>query len=110
MKYVLILALSITINIFASEKGTDTSEVSSVDTDQLYKSIESFKINKDEIRKSLENLKASGKITNADYLKSLEELNKMDDKKIEDLSKKAVDMIKNQGAKAGELPKSEPKK
>ncbi len=110
MKFVLMLALSISMNVFAADTEVDASEVSKADTDQLYKSLESFKINKDEIRKSLENLKASGKITNAEYLKSLEELNKMDDKKINDLSKKAVDMIKNQGAAAAELPKSEPKK
>jgi len=34
----------------------------------------------------------------------------MDDKKIDDLSKKAVDMIKKQGTGAAELPKTEEKK
>jgi len=110
MKFVLLLAMTFSLNLFANDSEVDSFEISKADNDQLYKSLESFKINKDEIRKSLENLKASGKITNAEYLKSLDELNKMDDKKLEDISKKAVDIIKNQGPNAVDLPKADVKK
>lgn len=105
-KLMLFGLLFVSFNAFTTEVDVDEKS----GNEDLYKALDSFKINKDEIRKSLENLKAAGKISNAEYLKSLEELNKMDDKKIDDLSKKAVDIIKKQGTGAAELPKTEEKK
>lgn len=60
-------------------------------------------VSKEDIRKQLETMKKSGQISNADYLKTLSELDKMDDKKIKDIQQKAIDTIQKDPSAADKL-------
>ena len=59
-----------------------------------------FTVSKDEIAKSLDILKASGKINNADYEKAKKQLDGMTDNQINKIKETAIEMIKSDPDKA----------
>lgn len=94
MKKVFIFICAISVfNVFAESKSAkqDEDEMTSMEMLKMDKEI---KVDKEEIRKSLQILKAKGQLSESDYLKALNDLNGMDDKKMEDINKKAQEMIK----------------
>lgn len=80
-------------NLSASEDDVDTLTQ------------DTMKIPKDEIVKSLDNLKKEGKISDADYQKAKTELLAMSDEQLNGIKKKAEGMIRNDPDKAVDLVK-----
>jgi competence protein ComGC len=99
MKLFILLFLLFSTALFAEEDAAKTM------ANSVNASVNDFKINKDDIRASLENLRKTGKISQADYLNALKELQDMDNNKVEDIKKKALDTINKNPEKALEMTK-----
>lgn len=95
--FVLVLIV-LSINVFADSEMESISAMAAETP-----SLGDIKMNKGDIKKSLEMMKSSGKINNADYLKALKELEAMDDKKMDDLQKQATEMVLKDPAAAQKM-------
>lgn len=65
-----------------------------------------FKVSKTDILKSLETLKNSGQIGQADYDKAVKELGSMSNAQVEGMAQTAIGMVRNDPDKATSLLKS----
>lgn len=65
-----------------------------------------IKVSKNDIKISLDKLKAEGQISEADYKKALEQLGGMNDTQISLMKETAIGMVKNDPDKAAEVVKS----
>lgn len=88
MLLALLLLNLINLNLFASEDDKDLISSKGVDP------ISAMKISKSEILQTLKLMKDSGKISAEDYNKSIAEIEKMDDKKLNNLTEQAKDIAK----------------
>lgn len=90
----LLLALAIFVSIASPlSAGEDFSK------DPL----EGLKVSKTEILKSLDTLKAQGKISEADHKKATSEVNKMSDAQVSTINENAIGMVRNHPDKALEF-------
>ena len=62
--------------------------------EELKDSLDGIKISKDEVSKSLDTMRREGKISEADYAKTKQELGSMDQAQIDAINKKAIDLIR----------------
>lgn len=72
-------------------------------SEEMADPLANFSVSKDEISKSLDGLKASGKISDADYQKAKVELLGMSDAKVNAIKETAIGMVRNNPDKAVEL-------
>lgn len=79
------------------------SPLSASESEEMADPLANFTVSKDEIAKSLDNLKASGKISDADYQKAKKELGGMSDTQISAIKETAIGMVRNDPDKAVEL-------
>ena len=93
--------LIILLVVFANFSNAQTDN-------SLANELSNFKLNKDDIKTSLEKLKKEGKISNQDYLKALKELSTLDDSKIKDMQKKATDMVINHPEETNKMLENSP--
>lgn len=87
--FIMALLLSFTSSTEASEELTDP--------------LAGFQISKDEIKGSLNKLKAEGKISESDYKKALDQLGDMSDGQINAMKDTAIGMVRNDPDKAVEI-------
>lgn len=87
------------LSFFMFQSPLSASELESEDKDPLA----GFTVSKDEIAKSLDNLKAGGKISDADYQNAKKDLGGMSDTQISAIKETAIGMVRNNPDKAVEL-------
>jgi len=87
------------LSFFMFQSPLSASELESENVDPLA----NFTVSKDEISKSLDSLKSSGKISDADYQKAKKELGGMSDSQISAIKETAIGMVRNDPDKAVEL-------
>ncbi len=95
MNYLLFLSIVFYASVGVAQESTDEQALVNV--------VKDIKIDKAEIRKSLEDMKKNGKISDAEYLKALKDLEGFDEGKINALKNQAVDIIKSDPKKAEEM-------
>lgn len=88
MLLVLLLLNLINLNLFAGEDDQDLISSKAVDP------ISAMKISKSEILQTLKLMKDSGKISAEDYNKSIAEIEKMDDNKLNNLTEQAKEIAR----------------
>lgn len=74
--------------------------------DDMTNPLSDIKVNKNEIKVSLDKLKADGQISEADYKKALEQLGGINDTQISLMIDAAIGMVKNNPDKAADVVKS----
>ncbi len=67
-----------------------------------------FTVNKEEVENSLKHLLETGQISESDYKKAVLQLGGMNEKQLEDLTKKALGVVKEDPKKAEKMIKEKP--